>query len=111
MYKSFHYAKNYLNFVVSNKIKNKEDFKMKTNYEETEAMDDAVTTAVATNNTTDIAESTESGKRVSKGWAWAVAHKGFISEVTDPELRSQLAYYRKKDKQLMLIAIQEEVAR
>ena len=29
---------------------------------------------------------------------WLRAHKHFIEEVTDPELRSQLAYYRNKDK-------------
>ena len=30
---------------------------------------------------------------------WAMAHPFMIYEVTDPELRSQLCYYRNKDKQ------------
>lgn len=38
-------------------------------------------------------------KRISKTARWARAHKGFITEVTDPELRSQLCYYRNKDRQ------------
>ena len=38
-------------------------------------------------------------KRISKTMKWARAHKGFISEVTDPELRSQLCYYRNKTRQ------------
>ncbi len=37
-------------------------------------------------------------KRISKTVRWARAHKGFIYEVTDPELRSQLANYRNKEK-------------
>lgn len=37
-------------------------------------------------------------KRISKTARWARAHKGFIYDVTDPELRSQLAYYRKREK-------------
>lgn len=44
-------------------------------------------------------EETEDGKRISKTARWARAHKGFIYEVTDPELRSQLCYYRNKDRQ------------
>ncbi len=38
-------------------------------------------------------------KRISKTMKWARAHKGFITEVTDPELRSQLCYYRNKTRQ------------
>ena len=37
-------------------------------------------------------------RRISKAMRWARAHKGFIYEVTDPELRSQLANYRNKEK-------------
>ena len=37
-------------------------------------------------------------KRISRTMEWARAHKGFIYEVTDPELRSQLANYRSKEK-------------
>ena len=37
-------------------------------------------------------------KRISRTIQWARAHKGFIYEVTDPELRSQLANYRNKEK-------------
>ena len=36
-------------------------------------------------------------KRISKAMRWARAHKGFIYDVTDPELRSQLANFRNKD--------------
>ena len=42
---------------------------------------------------------TAPNKRISKTGRWARAHKGFITEVTDPELRSQLCYYRNKAKQ------------
>ena len=38
-------------------------------------------------------------KKISKTWAWAIAHPGIIYEVTDPELRSQLANYRNKQHQ------------
>ena len=38
-------------------------------------------------------------RRISKTARWARAHKFMIYEVTDPELRSQLCYYRNKDKQ------------
>ena len=38
-------------------------------------------------------------KRISKTGRWARAHKFMIYEVTDPELRSQLCYYRNKAKQ------------
>ncbi|MBQ3877079.1 MAG: hypothetical protein II792_02245 [Prevotella sp.] len=37
-------------------------------------------------------------KRISRTMRWARAHKGFITEVTDAELRSQLAFYRKKEQ-------------
>lgn len=43
-------------------------------------------------------EATEPKKRISKTMQWARAHVGIIEEVTDPELRSQLCYYRKKNK-------------
>ena len=36
-------------------------------------------------------------KRISKTMKWARAHKFMIYEVTDPELRSQLCYYRNKE--------------
>ena len=38
-------------------------------------------------------------RRIPKTARWARAHKFMIYEVTDPELRSQLCYYRNKDKQ------------
>ena len=41
----------------------------------------------------------EPKKRISRTGRWARAHKFMIYEVTDPELRSQLCYYRNKDKQ------------
>ena len=37
-------------------------------------------------------------KRISRTMRWARAHKGLIYEVTDPELRSQLCFYRNKEK-------------
>ncbi|MBR2773333.1 MAG: hypothetical protein IKD78_15225 [Bacteroidales bacterium] len=37
-------------------------------------------------------------KRISWTMRMARAHKFMIYEVTDPELRSQLCYYRNKDK-------------
>lgn len=47
----------------------------------------------------DATTSTNAPKqRISKTGRWARAHKGFITEVTDPELRSQLCYYRNKAK-------------
>ena len=36
--------------------------------------------------------------RVSRTMRWARAHKGFIYDVTDPELRSQLCNFRDKDR-------------
>lgn len=36
-------------------------------------------------------------RRISKTMRWARAHKFMIYEVTDPELRSQLCYYRNND--------------
>ena len=49
-----------------------------------------------------VAETTtsEPKKRISRTarWAMAMAHPFMIYEVTDPELRSQLCYYRKKNK-------------
>ena len=50
-------------------------------------------------NTVAVESENEPKKRISRTMRWARAHKGFIEEVTDPELRSQLAYYRNKDKQ------------
>jgi hypothetical protein len=47
----------------------------------------------------DVTTTTAPKKRISKTMKWARAHKGFITEVTDPELRSQLCYYRNKAKQ------------
>ena len=41
----------------------------------------------------------EPKKRISRTMRWAMAHPFMIYEVTDPELRSQLCYYRNKDKQ------------
>jgi len=48
----------------------------------------------------DMATTTDTApkRRISKTMRWARAHKGFIYEVTDPELRSQLANYRNKEK-------------
>lgn len=40
---------------------------------------------------------TEPKKKISKAGKWLRANVGFIEEVTDPELRSQLANYRNKD--------------
>ena len=37
-------------------------------------------------------------KRISRTMQWAYAHPFMIYEVTDPELRSQLCYYRNKEK-------------
>ena len=48
--------------------------------------------------TTEEAYYDANGKRISKAWAWAMAHKGIICEVTDPELRSQMANFRNKSK-------------
>lgn len=45
-----------------------------------------------------IITETEPVKKISRRGMWLRAHKHFIEEVTDPELRSQLAYYRNKDK-------------
>ena len=45
-------------------------------------------------------EATEPKKKISKAMQWARAHVGFIEEITDPELRSQLAYYRKRDNKV-----------
>lgn len=36
-------------------------------------------------------------RRIARRNAWLKAHKGIIYEVTDPELRSQLSYYRNKE--------------
>ena len=49
--------------------------------------------------TTTRKTSTAPKKRISKAMRWARAHKFMIYEVTDPELRSQLCYYRNKEKQ------------
>ena len=38
-------------------------------------------------------------RRISRTARWARAHKFMIYEVTDPELRSQLCYYRNKKNQ------------
>ena len=38
-------------------------------------------------------------RRISKAGRFARAHKGFIYEVTDPELRAQLASYRHQQVQ------------
>ena len=47
-----------------------------------------------------MAETTsEPKKRISRTARWAMAHPFMIYEVTDPELRSQLCYYRNKDKE------------
>lgn len=45
-------------------------------------------------------EATEPKKKISKAMQWARTHVGFIEEITDPELRSQLAYYRKRDNKV-----------
>jgi broad specificity polyphosphatase/5'/3'-nucleotidase SurE len=46
---------------------------------------------------TDV-ETAPKKKRISRTMQWARAHKFMIYEVTDPELRSQLCYYRNKEK-------------
>ena len=38
----------------------------------------------------------EGSARISKAGRYARTHKGFVYEVTDPELRSQLSFYRKQ---------------
>ena len=43
-------------------------------------------------------ETPNTKKKISKTWAWAISHVGFIDEVTDPELRSQLVNYRHEYK-------------
>lgn len=72
---------------------------MKTNIEEIETTEAAETTAVTTDGTTEITEAEEPKKEIAKRAIWARAHKGII-EIVDPELRSQLSYYRKMDKQM-----------
>ncbi len=37
-------------------------------------------------------------RRIARRKEWLRTHKGMIYEVTDPELRSQLCYYRKREK-------------
>ena len=41
----------------------------------------------------------ETTSRISKAAKFAMENVGFIYEVTDPELRSQLSYYRKRQAQ------------
>lgn len=53
-------------------------------------------------------EATEPKKRISKTMQWARAHVGIIEEVTDPELRSQLSYYRNKDNNENVKLINED---
>ena len=81
---------------------------METYYDEMSTTDteSTETTAVATDETKEIAKS--SAPKTGR-MAWAVAHKGFI-EILAPELRAQLSYYRKRDKQMTQNALQEEVA-
>ena len=40
----------------------------------------------------------EPKQKISRTTRWAMAHPLMIYEVTDPELRSLLCYYRNKDK-------------
>ena len=40
----------------------------------------------------------EPKQKMSRTMRWAMAHPFMIYEVTDPELRSLLCYYRNKDK-------------
>ena len=47
----------------------------------------------------------EPKKRISRTGRWARAHKFMIYEVTDPELRSQLCYYRNRKNE----DVQQEV--
>lgn len=42
-------------------------------------------------------------KRISRTMRFAMANKGLIYEVTDPELRSQLCFYRNKEKKVELM--------
>ena len=39
-------------------------------------------------------------KRISKAAKFAMENVGFIYEVTDPELRSQLSFYRRQRAQI-----------
>ena len=73
----------------------------------TEAVD---TTAVAVETTTETLEPSAPEKRVSKTMAWARAHVGFI-EILDPELRAQLSYYRKRNRQITQTMHQEEIVK
>jgi hypothetical protein len=43
-------------------------------------------------------EATKTKRRISKTARFARAHKGLIYEVTDPVLRSQLCYYRNRER-------------
>ena len=54
---------------------------------------------IAEAKTTEEAYYDANGKRISRTWAWAKAHKGIICEVTDPELRSQMSNFRNNYKQ------------
>lgn len=62
--------------------------------------------------TTDtMTETTPKRKRISRTARWAMAHPFMIYEVTDPELRSLLCYYRKKDRPLTKEEIEFEKER
>ena len=43
----------------------------------------------------------EGSARISKAGRYARTHKGLVYEVTDPELRSQLSFYRKQGLELI----------
>ena len=55
-------------------------------------------------------EATEPKKRISKTGRMARTLVGMIEEVTDPELRSQLAYYRNKDNKENVKIINEDTS-
>lgn len=76
---------------------------------DTKVVDVAVTSNVADNNKDDLEPTVPFTTEISKTAAWARAHKGFI-EILDPELRSQLSYFRKRNQQAEQSARQEEVA-
>ena len=71
---------------------------MKTLVESIDTTEDAaVTPSVAVEASPDTTESSAPKKEISKMAIWARAHKGFI-EVLDPELRSQMANFRARNK-------------
>lgn len=52
----------------------------------------------------------EPTQKLSRTARWAMAHPFMIYEVTDPELRSLLCYYRNKDKKVQQEQTQNQEA-